>query len=440
MKSIIGKNAVLVLACLSLATVACGSDDEDTGTSSQPSGEVEIFSWWTSGDEVAALNALVDVYETKYPGSTIRNRTEEDGDQARDRLADRMATGSPPDTFQANIGADLNKWVLYNGIDDADSKVESLNDMAEANGWNANFPDAVKEALSFNGTMYGVAPNIHRINSLFYNIKIFADEGLTPPTTTDELLTVSEALKTAGYTPICIGSSGAWTLQEFVMEDVFPAFAGGDTYMSYWQGGKSADDPAMQAALDYMIQLWPYFNADANDLDWTHGIDHMFDTGAPGDADAPCVMTVMGDWAKGYLQSDVHGWVPGVDFEQIPFPGTVGTFVFTADSFPLPKGAPNRVGARALLEVIGSTEGQIQFNLKKGSIPIRADADMSDFDATAQKTKADFDGDQLVTALSGLLPSGKFGTLADSLKQMLADGQTAPVINTIDAEYSALKQ
>jgi hypothetical protein len=60
----------------------------------------------------------------------------------------------------------------------------------------------------------------------------------------------------------------------------------------------------MAAALDYVIELWPYFNSDASELDWTHGIDHMFNTGAPGDADAPCAMTVMGDWAKGYLQSE----------------------------------------------------------------------------------------------------------------------------------------
>jgi glucose/mannose transport system substrate-binding protein len=443
MRNIIGKHALLI-ACVSFATMACGGDDEGEDTK-EVSGSIEIFSWWTSGDEVAALNALIDVHEAKYPKTTVTNLAEALADEARPRLQQRMSDGSPPDTFQANAGRDLLKWALFNGTDDSDTKIESLNDMAEANDWNTTFPKPVLDALSYNDKLYGVAPNIHRINSMFYSIPIFEAEGLTAPTTLDELLTVADALKTAGYIPLCIGSEGSWTLQEFVMEDVFPAVAGGDYYMSYWQGNESADSQQMADTLTYMMKLWPYFNTDANSKQWTAGIDHMFNTGAPGEADAPCAMTVMGDWAKGYLQSGSNGhpeWKPGVDFEQIPFPGTVGTFVFTADSFPLPKGAPNGPGARALLETIGSAEGQVAFNLKKGSIPVRTDVDRGAFDATVQKTMDDFadPNGKLVTALSGLLPADKFGTLADQLKDMLATDDPAPVLTVLANDYSSLSQ
>ena len=43
--------------------------------------------------------------------------------------------------------------------------------------------------ITYNGEIYSVPANIHRGNVLFYNKKVFADNGLTPPTTWDEFFT-----------------------------------------------------------------------------------------------------------------------------------------------------------------------------------------------------------------------------------------------------------
>ncbi|HET9958256.1 MAG TPA: ABC transporter substrate-binding protein [Polyangiaceae bacterium] len=421
---------MLVSIVLPCATFACSGSD-DTAVDKQPSGQIEIFSWWVSGGEVDALNAVLDLNQEKYPKTKVKNLTEDLADEARQRLEQRMAQGAPPDTFQANVGADLFKWVLFNGVDDKESKVEPLNAIAEANGWFDVFPKSVTDALSHNGSFYGVPANIHRLNSLFYNTKLFEREGLTPPDTRDELLTVSKALKAKGYVPLCIGSDHWWTLSLLAFENIFPSVAGGDYYLGYWTGKKTPDSAQVNAALDYLEELWPYFNEDANSLDWTTGIDHMFDS------TNPCAMTVMGDWAKGYLEK--KGWEAGTDFAQIPFPGSRGTFVFTADTFPLPKGAPNRPGAVALLETFASVEGQIAFNRIKGSIPVRTDIDPKEFDSIAQKTMADFTKDQLVSAMSGLLPQDSFGDLGPALKEMLSSGDREGVLNALANDYAMLK-
>src|SRR5690606_3955315 len=117
-------------------------------------------------------------------------------------------------------------------------------------------------------------------------------------------------LQDAGYTPLCIGSEGPWTLQLLLFENIFPSVGGHEFYTSYWTGNEAPDDDLVNESLDYLLELWPYFNADANSLGWDAGVNHMLDD------DAPCAMTVMGDWAKGHLVS--RGWVPGQDFEQIP--------------------------------------------------------------------------------------------------------------------------
>src|SRR5687767_8067863 len=206
-----GRHALLV-AWLASAAVGCAESSETASAQAAPSGNVEIFSWWTSGGEVEALNALIGVYENKYPNAHVVNLAEDLAEEARDRLVQRMADGAPPDTFQANIGTDLSKWVLFNSVDDAASKVEPLNAIAEKNGWLSAFPPVVIDALSQNGKLYGVPANIHRINALFYSVKAFSAAGVRPPATTAELLTVSQQLRDAGYTPLCIGSEHWWTV------------------------------------------------------------------------------------------------------------------------------------------------------------------------------------------------------------------------------------
>lgn len=413
-------------AGLVCGAVGCGSSEE---TDNEPSGNVEIFSWWVSGGEVEALNALVSVYENKYPKAKVKNLAEDLAEQARDQLRQRMAEGVPPDTFQANIGEDLMQWALFNDIDDSDSKLQPLNAIASRNGWLETFPQPVLDSLSFEGNVYGVPANIHRNNALFYNVPVFETAGVTPPTTLDELLATAQQLQDAGYTPLCIGSSHWWTVVLLAFENIFPAVAGGDYYMSYWQGNEQPDSPEINATLDYLLQLWPYFNADSDSLDWTAGIDHMFD------AEGTCAMTVMGDWAKGYLET--KGWKAGEDFEQIPFPGTAGTFVFTADTFPLPKGAPNRRAAEALLETIGSIEGQIAFNVVKGSIPARTDVDPAEFDATAQRTMSDFENGHLINALSGIVTTPE--DLGPALMDMLSRNSKEAPLNVLTNDYHTFR-
>src|SRR5687768_18267999 len=60
-----------------------------------------------------------------------------------------------------------------------------------------------------------------------------------------------------------------------------------------------------------------------------------------------------------------------------PYTTLFRSFVFTLDTFGLPKGAPNRSGAIDLLKVMGSREGQNAFNVVKGSIPARTDIDVT---------------------------------------------------------------
>jgi glucose/mannose transport system substrate-binding protein len=82
-------------------------------------------------------------------------------------------------------------------------------------------------------------------------------------------------------------------------------------------------------------------------------------------------MLFHGDWAKGYLSS--LGIKPGVDFGVAGNPGATDLFIYGADTFALPATATHTEVAKDFLTVIASKEGQIAFNERKGSTPMRTD-------------------------------------------------------------------
>jgi glucose/mannose transport system substrate-binding protein len=413
-------------------------------------GAVEIFSWWTSGGELDALQAVLEVHEDEVPTARVRNAAVEFAEKARDELRTRMERGLPPDTFQANIGADLFRWVLFNGHDQRSTKVESLQTLAQQSGWLEAFDETVLDAASYDGELYGVPLNVHRINTLFYRKDLFEEHGLTPPESLEELRELCEqirddddiqASRDGGVSCLALGNKWDWTLSLWTFEMLLPAIAGAQYYERFWLGEEAPSDGYLEQAVDEALWFYcggadreqcgqrSHFNLDVNDVDWDEGIGKL----ASGDA----LMAPMGDWAKGLL--DAEGLRSGVDYDAMPFPGTAGTYVFTSDTFPLPKGAQNRQGAIALLETFASREGQEAFNIAKGSIPARTDVDRDAFDEVAQRTMDDFDGaDHKVKALSGLMRGDVMPDLAPMLKASAETGVTQGVMSYIAANYDSI--
>jgi glucose/mannose transport system substrate-binding protein len=414
------------LGAMAWATLGCSSADE---ASVAP--VVELFSWWTKPGEVEALDAVLAVHEERYPGAKVINAAVKDSATARDRLRTRLEDREPPDTFQANVGQDLLRWVLYNGADAAESKLEPLSGKAVlGRDFSDVFPAAVLSAAGFDGEVYAVPVNIHRTNSLFYNKQVFADLNLTPPTSLEELYEVSEQLQAHDVVPLAVGAKGSWTLALLFFENLLIAKQGADFYQEYFSGNvDSGADPRVLEVLDESLRLWRYTNADARQIEWDAAVAMVHDGRA--------AMTVMGDWAKGTLEQ--LGGIPGKTFGQIPFPGTSGVFVFTADTFPLPRGAPRRKDALEFLGTLASLEGQNAFNPIKGSIPARTDIDPTAYDVLARAMIKDFRRDTLKLALSGMAPAAFNDYVQIGLGDMVDQGDPEPARFALMNRYDVLQ-
>lgn len=419
-----------------LSLLACGSVDNSVANNT--SGRVELFSWWTSGGEASALAASIGIHKQKYPNVNVVNLTGQDANVARAQLVQRMQGGNPPDTFQVNIGADLMKWVKSNGIDATESPLAPIDTYVSKNG----FYSLLVDQVSAGGAFYAVPMNVHRINSLFYNKKVFTDLGFDEPfegMTLGQFNDLCATLKNAGKVPLALGNVGTWTLQELVFEDILPGIAGAAYYESFWRGKAKTSDDVIKQTIDEALLLRSYFNDKADEIDWQPALDKV----QSGEA----AMGAMGDWAKGYFES--KGWKADVDFGVVQFPGAHKVFVYTADSFPLPiNDAPSHDLAAQLLQTFASVESQVAFNQIKGSIPARSDIDLTQypdsFDAMHLRTYQSFqDATQALTtalALSGLLPSGVLTDLGITLQYSMAQGTGTFIQTYLDKNYATLSR
>jgi len=363
---------------LLLGATGCGSDGQDAGDGGNPEDEertVEMFSWWISPGEAEALQALVDVHNEAHPNDRVINAAVASGDDARDRLAERLDEGEPPDLFQQNAH-DIPAF-----LDMRPEAIEPLDYLLAEHDLEGTIDPEVLDAVTVDGHVYAMPVNVHRENALFYNKQIFEDHGLEPPTTIAEFLDVCETLDAEGVTPIATGHQG-WILR-IMFNSLAMGSMGSDSFQSFMSGGER-DDAKLQAAIDvFSTVLDNYVNANAADegFGWTQAAEEV--------ADGNAAMFFHGDWAKGYYVQ--LGLTPGVDFGVVGAPGASDVFWYGVDTFSLPVGAPTPAAARDFLLTIASPAGQVAFNKLKGSTPVRMDIDKDDLDSEGRATLEDFE-------------------------------------------------
>jgi glucose/mannose transport system substrate-binding protein len=361
-------------------------------------GEVEVLHWWTSGGEAKSVSALKDMLEEQ--GHTWKDFAVAGGSgtSAMTVLKTRAVSGNPPAAAQIK-GHDIQEW---GGL----GFLASLDDVAKANEWDSLVPPMVSDIMKFEGDYVAVPVNVHRVNWLWANKEVFQKAGVKVPTTMDEFFMVGDKLKEAGYIPLAHGGQ-AWQ-DATVFEAVALSVLGSDGYR------KAFVDLDMDVLSgDKMVETFRQFKKMHNYIDKNSpGRDWNVATSMVINGEA--AMQIMGDWAKGEFTA--AGKMAGKDYFCVPAPGTANQFTHNVDSFAFFElSDPEQQKAqKALAATILTPEFQEVFNMNKGSIPVRLDADMSNFDTCAVDSMKDFKA----TAKSGdLVPSMAHGMSTTSYAQ-----------------------
>ncbi|MFJ6212500.1 ABC transporter substrate-binding protein [Streptomyces sp. NPDC092296] len=330
---------------------ACGSKG---GDSASPSGEVEVFSWWTEGSESAGLQALLADLKINQPNIRFVNRAVAGGAgvNAKAELAKRLSQGNPPDSFQGHAGAELSDYI-------AAGQLEDLNALYEEQKWKDLFPKQLLPLISSEGKFYSVPVNIHRANMLWSNPSVLKAAGADPaPKTFASFLENLQKVKVAGGT-IPLVLADAFTVKH-LLETVMLSTLGPDDWTALWQPGADWRAPKVKEALENYHQVLTFTNVSSPAKSW--------DAASTLLGNGKAAYQIMGDWAEGSLKL-TQGLQAHTDYEWAAVPGTAGSFQFLSDSFTLPKGAKHRDAALIWLKECGSKGGQLGFNGAKGSIP-----------------------------------------------------------------------
>ena len=273
--------ALLGVAACAPSSGAGGSDGSGGGD-----GDVTVTVWSWRTEDVAAYEAIFDVYEEANPGVTVEFEAFKNTEYNQ-----ILATG-----LSGSAGPDVVQLKSYGGMQAmADGEqilpIEEAVDFAE---WDEATVDSMRSIE--NDQVYGVPFAISTLQ-MYYNKAIFAEHGLEEPTTWDEFVEVSTTLAEAGVVPIAVGGADAQVAVPLAAETLMSARYGGAAFQEAVQAGETDfTDPDYVAALDLLVEVQDFLPPSptgTTDQDATV----LFSSGQ-------AAMWPSGSWQVGYLAAN----------------------------------------------------------------------------------------------------------------------------------------
>ncbi len=377
--------------------------------------DLEVTHWWTSGGEAAAVSEFAKAFNEKTDHNWVDGAIAGSGGTARPIIISRILGGDPMGATQLNHGRQAEELIEAGLLLD-------LTDVAEAEGWKDIVnPSSLLDACTLDGRIYCAPVNIHSWQWMWLSHQAFADAGQPVPANWDEFVASAPALVEAGKVPLAMGQQPWQSAGAFGVMTI--AIAGIDAWREVTVN-KNAD---VAAGPEYAKVFEAAANAremaaDSNVQDWNQATNLVI-TGKAG-------AQIMGDWAQGEFQ--VAGQTAGEDYTCLPGLGVNQLLDTAGDAFYFPKQDDPAIEAaqKELAALLLSPDVQVAFNLKKGSLPIRGDIDLSAANDCMQKGLE-------ILASGNILPSGDMNLSPDTqgqIEDLMVEFWNDPSYSAADAQ------
>ena len=357
--------------------------------------DLEVTHWWTSGGEAAAVAEFAKAFNATEH-TWIDGAIAGSGGTARPIIISRILGGDPMHATQLNHGRQAEELVEAGLMLD-------LSDIAAEGGWaDVVNPSRLLDSCTLDGKVYCVPVNIHSPQWLWLSHDAFAKAGLDVPSDWFEFVASAPALRDAGVIPLAMGQQ-AWQT-DLAFGAIQVAVGGTDLYLDVLTN-KNAE-AAASAEMTKVFEAYAdarLLSVGSNVNDWNQATNLVI-TGQAGGQ-------IHGDWAQGEFQ--VANQVAGEDYTCLPGLGVNEIIATGGDAFYFPKQDDPAIEAaqKELAQLMISKEVQVAFNLKKGSLPIRGDVDLSAANDCMKKGLA-------ILAAGNVLPDGVNAFSADTAGQM----------------------
>jgi alpha-glucoside transport system substrate-binding protein len=211
---------IAILGLVVFAAACTGGDggSEGGGGSGAAGGEtIEVAATWT-GPEQDRFQKVLDGF-AEQSGADVRFLSA--GDDIAAFVGPRIEGGDPPD-----VAILPQPGVLKSFAEQGD--LIPIEDVA-GDEIDQNFSETAREVGSADGKLYGVWFKTAQKSTVWYNTNVFADAGVKPPATWDELLKTGQTISDSGVEPYSFGGADGWPLSD-LFENIYLRTAGPEKY------------------------------------------------------------------------------------------------------------------------------------------------------------------------------------------------------------------
>lgn len=365
-------------AVLALVAAACGGSAGDDTTGSTDAGTES-----TSGEggattlriamgspgeaQIAVWEAAKAAFEEANPDVTVELNFQDDDLYQTIGLLNLLNGGDAPDIYFEWSGARLQSRYDEGFVADITS--------AREGELGSYFEDGAFNGMEIDGKTVMVPGNADVTTVIWYNVDIFNDLGLTPPTTWDEFIEVSTAIKDAGITPIALGNKDLWPLGNFASH-IVSRVMGEEKFDQMLKGELAMDSPEVIEGLRLVDEMREagIFNESVNTIDDNEGAQLFFQGQA--------AMHPIGSWLVSWAIDEA----PDLNFDYFNLPavdgaGDQGSVIAVSTGYVVNANSPNVDLATEFLTLFSSPEFTGQM-VEAGAAPLATGAlERDDVDA-----------------------------------------------------------
>jgi raffinose/stachyose/melibiose transport system substrate-binding protein len=305
---------VLMLAnCTVPVAQAPAGEGAETGAE-----KVKILFWDQFPDVSDQMDAVVADFNAAYPNIEVVRESYET-EAMRDVIKTALSSGTGPDIFYYDLGPGFAGVLAKAGL------LMPLDDAYLEYGWDQRIYPWTRDRSKFDGKTYGVANELEFIG-VFYNKRIFEENGWAIPQTWDDLLVLCDAAKEAGVVPIAFTNGDSWpSYHMFSM--VMNNEVGRERLAAMISGKESWDNPDTVSAIKrFFVDLNAQgcFPPDVNSINYDDGLA-MLRTGQ-------AAMHPSGTWnietfSNPNMTSEPIGFffLPSINGKPVVVPGGIGS-------------------------------------------------------------------------------------------------------------------
>jgi len=281
----------------------------DNGTAAAASGEpvkLKLITW-TNEATTKVLDELDKQFTEKNPDITVEI-TAVDSATYPQLVQTRVAAGDVDIIAQQQFVPNpdftkgLDKPAFQQYIENGDFL--DLTDQEFVSKYDAN---AIKDSASFNGKVYAIPMSRTSYNGVFYNKKMFEDNGLSVPQTWDEFIKACDTLKEAGINPITVAGKDGWPVTAVATNAIVSTVISdsGAYVKGLWDGSKKFTDEESLEIFKRIGQFASYCEPGAMGIDYA-SVPGRFAAGkaamlADGAWQAPQIAAANPDLQFGYF-------------------------------------------------------------------------------------------------------------------------------------------